>query len=274
MTIASLDELVDALGNGSSRVVIDKGSLLNQTAGRYISLWRATGQPGQGDIPTTAALCDNTLTGAIQFVQQTPPNTSYLAYAFGLCANSTATVEFHDRLAHRGGMVLNSTAPQAVNMNLETLGINADRRGDANYSDIQWWLEVYGDGGATASNATINVTYNDDTTGNLNNQAVGGTIRVGNWFSLNGIDPAAGKFIKGINTVTLSASTGTAGNFGFTATRHRASMPLLLANKAEVFDWAQLGLPEIINGSCLQLAIIGTSTNSGILRGGAKIAHG
>jgi hypothetical protein len=193
------------------------------------------------------------------------------------CANANTTLEIHDRLMHMGGLNGTLATAQTANLDVHTnIGSNnlAARIGDSNYSDIQWWLEVYGDGGATASNATINVTYNDDTTGNLNNQAVGGTIRVGNWFSLNGIDPAAGKFIKGINTVTLSASTGTAGNFGFTATRHRASMPLLLANKAEVFDWAQLGLPEIINGSCLQLAIIGTSTNSGILRGGAKIAHG
>jgi hypothetical protein len=275
MAITTRDQLIDALGNNSSRVVIDKASLANQLAGRYISLWRATGQPGQGAIPTAAAICNNTLTGAVQFNQQTAPATSYLGYAEVLNSNNVSTIEFHDRLAHMGGLVLNVTTSQTVTgMDLSTLGLVAERRGDANFSDIQWWLEVYTDGGATASNATINVTYNDGTTGNLNVLAVGGTVRAGNWFSLNGIDPAAGKFIRGINSVILSASTAAAGNFGFTATRLRAACFAPLANSKYTNDWAALGLPEIYNASCLQLAVIGANTSSGLLRGAAKIAHG
>ena len=47
MTIDTRDKLIDALGNNSSRFVIDKASLSNAVAGAYYSLWRATGQPGQ-----------------------------------------------------------------------------------------------------------------------------------------------------------------------------------------------------------------------------------
>lgn len=278
MTITTRDQLIDALANNSSRVVIDKASLANQLAGRYASLWRATGQPGQGAIPiTTPALCDNTLIGAVQFNQQTAPATSYLGYAEALSSNNASTLEFHDRLAHVGGLVLNITTSQVITgFDLSTLGggLAANRRGDANFSDIQWWLEVYTDGGATASNATINVTYNDGTTGNLNVLAVGGTIRAGNWFSLNGIDPAAGKFIRGINSVILNASTAVAGNFGFTATRLRASVSSPLANMKFKDDWASLGLPEVFNGSCVQLASISGNTSTGLIRGAAKIAHG
>ena len=74
--------------------------------------------------------------------------------------------------------------------------------------------------------------------------------------------------------MTLSASTGTAGSFGFTATRPRMTMPLLLANKMEAFDWAQLGLPEIFNSSCLSLIELCSTTSTGTVRGGGKIAHG
>jgi hypothetical protein len=276
MTITTRDQLIDALGNNSSRVVIDKASLAAQVAGRYISLWRATGQPGQGAIPGIGpTLCDNNLVGAVQFNQQTAPVTSYLGYAEVLNSNNVSTVEFHDRLAHVGGLSLASIVSQPITgFDLTTLGLSDARRGDANFSDVQWWLEVYAAGGATASNATINVTYNDSTTGNLNAQAVGGTINISHWFSLNGIDPAAGKFIRGINSVILSASTGVAGNFGFTATRLRASVFAPLANSKYKDDWASLGLPEIFNGSCLQLAMIGANTTSGLLRGSAKIAHG
>jgi hypothetical protein len=74
--------------------------------------------------------------------------------------------------------------------------------------------------------------------------------------------------------VTLSATTGTAGSFGVTATRPRMTMPLLLANKMEVFDWAQLGLPEIFNSSCLFPIQLASTTTTGTVRGGGKISHG
>lgn len=279
MTISTLDGVVNALGNNSSRIVIDKANLANAAAGQYFSLWRATGQPGQGAIPTTAATCDNTLTGSMGFTQQTAPATSYGGWANAVCSNSAVTIEVHDRLMHMGGLVLNVTTSQTVNLdlnaNLASVNLGA-RKGDSNFSDVQWWLEVYTDGGATASNATINVTYNDGTSGDLAVQAVGGTLRAGRAIPLNSLIPAAaaGKYIRDINTVILSASTTVAGNFGFTCTRPRMTMPLPLANKMEIFDWAALGYPEIYNSSCLWPIELCSTTSTGTVRGGGKIAHG
>lgn len=278
MAITGTDGIANALGNNSSRVIIDKASLANQTAGRYCSLWRATGQPGQGAIPTTAAVPTSATLGTMGFANQTSPATSYIAYAFVANSNATATIEIHDRLAHCGGLVLNVTTLQTTNLpiNLETLGVAADRIGDPSFGDVQWWLEVYADGGATASNATINVTYDDDSTGNLNVVAVGGTLRIGNMIGLDILRPpaAAGKNIKGINSIQLSASTTVAGNIGFTCTRTRAVMPTVVANKMEVFTWAQLGFSEIPNDSALAPVVLPTTTSSGTTRGGGKIAHG
>ena len=278
MAITTRDQLIDAMGNNSSRLVIDKANIANALAGAYFSLWRATGQPGQGAIPTAAATCNNALTGAMNFTQQTAPATSYGAWSTAVCSNNAVTIEVHDRLMHMGGLVGNVTTAQTVNLNLN--GVTADnmveRKGDANFSDVQWWAEWYTDTGATASNATVAVTYNDGTTGSLTTFAAGGTVRAGRMIPLNNLIPAAaaGKFIRSINTVTLSASTGTAGSFGFTATRPRMTMPLLLANKMEAFDWAQLGLPEIFNSSCLSLIELCSTTSTGTVRGGGKIAHG
>lgn len=278
MSIQTLDQLVNALGNNTSRVVIDKASIANQTAGRYCSLWRATGQPAQAAIPgTTSAIPTSATLGAMGFTNQTAPATSYLAWLNAVSGNAATVVEVHDRVAHMGGLVLNIITSQTITgLDLSTLGLVADRRGDANYSDIQWWLEVYTDGGATASNATINVTFNDATTANLSVQAVGGTIRAGNLFPLTPLIQAAdqGKFIRGINSVILSASTTVAGNFGFTATRPRSVLPTNIANKTEVGDWASLGFPEVANDACLQLIVLPSTTSSGALRGGGKIAHG
>lgn len=279
MAITTVDGLVDALGNNSSRFILDKASLSNAVAGQYYSLWRATGQPGQGAIPTTAAICTNSLLGGMNFTQQTPPATSYGGWSNAVCSNAAVTIEIHDRLMHMGGLSGTSLASQTVNLDVDAnIASNnlAARIGDSNYSDIQWFMEWYTDTGATASNATVNVTYNDGSSGNLTAFAVGGTLRAGRMIALNGLVPAAssGLFIRDINTVILSASTGTVGNFGFTATRPRMTMPLNVANKTESFDWAALGLPEIYNESCIWPIELCSTTTTGTVRGGGKIAHG
>ena len=125
--------------------------------------------------------------------------------------------------------------------------------------------------GATGVNATVSVTYSDDTTANLTAFALGATPRAGRMYPLT---PTAGKRIKSVNSVTLSATTGTAGNFGITATRPLATLAAYVANKPEVHDWAQLGLPEVPNGACLQLLMQCSTTVTGSVRGQLRIAHG
>lgn len=278
MSITTPAQLLDALANNSSRLVIDKASLGNTVAGQIISLWRATGQPGQGAIPgTTPAVPTSATAGSFDFTNQTAPATSYLAWLSLVSSLSGQSWEIHDRIAHMGGLVLNSTTTQTITgLDLATLAPSAARRGAANYGDLQWFLEVYTDGGATASNATINVTYGDTTSGNLTVVAVGGTLRVGRMIPLTPLIPTAdqGKFIRAINSVTLSASTGAAGNVGFTCTRQRTALPTLVANLQSVADWAQLGLPEIPNDSCLWPVCTTSQTTTGTLRGQGKISHG
>lgn len=278
MTISTRDQLIDALGNNSSRLVIDKASIASQAAGTFVSLWRATGQPGQGAIPAAAAVCDNTLTGAIGFTQQVAPATSYGAWANAVCSNSAMTLEIHDRLMHMGGLNGTLTTAQTVNLdvNANLASGNLDKRkGDSNFSDIQWWLEWYTATGSTAVTATVSVTYNDGTTGTLS-ASLAATRPASFMLPLNGLIPAAaaGKYIRDVDSVQLSATTGTAGSFGVTATRPRMTMPLALANRMEVFDWAALGLPEIANSSCLFPVILTSTTSTGTVRGGGKLAHG
>jgi hypothetical protein len=224
-------------------------------------------------IPTSATQ------GSVGFANQVAPSASYLGWLSLVSSNNGQGVEIYDRVAHNGGLLLNVTTAQTITgLDLGPAGLNvpASRIGEADYSDVQWFFEVYGDGGATASNATINVTFDDDTTGNLNTQAVGGTIRAGNCFSVDALRTLAqqGKNIKRINSVQLSASTTVAGNFGFTFTRPRAYLTMTLANLTNKADWAALGLPGVPNGSCLQFMVIPSTTSSGTLRGGGKIIHG
>jgi hypothetical protein len=278
MTITTLDGFYNALANNSSRLVIDKASIANAVAGQLHSLWRATGQPGQGAIPAAAANCNNATLGGFNFTQQTAPATSYLGYLETVCANSSVTMEWHDRLIHMGG--LSGTLATAQTVNIDFNGVTADnmveRIGDANYSDIMWFLEWYTDTGATVVNATVAVTYNDGTTGNLTAVSLAATRRASFMQPLNGLIPAAaaGKYIRGIVSVTLSATTGTAGSFGVTATRLRASVLCPVANMKWSGDWAALPVSEVPNSSCLFMIQIAGTTSTGTVRGGGKIAHG
>ena len=279
MTITSRDQLIDAMGNRSSRFILDKASIASQTAGSYVSMWRATGQPGQGAVPTTAAVCTTALTGAMGFAQQTAPATSYGAYMEVVTSNSAMTVEIHDRIAHMGGLNGTLTTAQTVGIDLSTLLSTSNVRvriGDANYSDVQWWLEWYTATGATAATATVAVTYGDGTSGNLTAISLAATRPASFMVSLNALIPAAssGKYIRAVNTVTLSATTGTAGNFGVTATRIRMASMCPVANLKTISNWADLGFPEIGNSACLFPVVLTSTTSSGTLRGGGKIIHG
>ncbi len=277
--IENIDNLVKALANNSSRIVLDKASIASQIANSYCSLWRATGQPGQGAIPTVVATCNNTTVGTIGFNQQMSPSTSYGAYLEIATGNAAMTMELHDRLANMGGLNGTLTTAQSVNLDLNTLLAtdNIDtRKGDANYSDVQWWLEWYTATGGTAVTATIVVTYNDGTTGNLSVLSLAATRPASHMIPLNSLIPSAqsGKFIRGIVSVTLSATTGTAGNFGVTVTRPRMTLSSPFANFKFIADWAQLGLPEIYNSSAIFPIVLTSTTSTGTVRGGGKIAHG
>lgn len=277
MTITTRDKLIDALANNSSRLVIDKASIASQAAGTYVSLWRATGQPGQGAIPAAAAVCNNSLLGSFNFTQQVSPATSYLAWVNAVCSNSAVTIEFHDRLMHMGGLNGTLTTAQTVNLdlnaNLATNNLTV-RIGDANYSDVQWWLEWYTATGGTAVTATIAVTFNDGTTANLS-ASLTATRPAAFMLPLNGLNAAnPGKYIRAVTSVTLSATTGTAGSFGVTATRPRAVVPLNIANKTEVLDWSMLGLANVPNSASLFMIQLTSTTSTGTVRGGGKLAHG
>lgn len=278
MTITTRDQLINAMAGNSTRFVMDKASVSGVAPGAFYSHWRATGQPGQGAIPTAVAVPDHTAVGAVGFTQQTAPTTSYFAI-LEAALPATNTLELHDRLCHMGGLNGTLTTAQAVSMDLDSLlstnNLSA-RIGDSNYSDVQWWLEWYTTTGSSAVTATVNVTYNDGTTGNLTGASLAASRPASFALALNNLIPAAGsgKYIRGVNNVTLSATTGTAGNFGVTATRYRAGMLTPLANARFTSDWAQLGLPEIPNSSCLFPVVLYSVGIATTIRATGKIVHG
>jgi len=283
MTISTVDKLETALNSQYSKYYSVKNDPVagNATTGGFHSFWRSTGIPGQPTIPTTTPTALNHLsTGALNFMQQTSPLTSYLAYMSALCTGAATTLEIHDRLVNMGGLSGTVATAQTItgfdlDLFLSTNNIG-NRIGDSNYSDVQWWLEWYTNTGSTSVNVTVNVTYNDASTGNLTLTAIGTTIRASRMLPLNSFIPAAdsGKYIRGVNSVTLSATTGTTGSFGVTATRYRSSIFLPTLNKMNSVRWAETGLPEVYNESCLFPVCMTTATTIGSIRIDGAIVHG
>jgi hypothetical protein len=287
MSITTTAALEAAIDGRYSTFIGSKAAVTNTGAGQFFSLWTVAGLPGTGAIPTaTPVILTNATTGAFNFTQQTAPSTSYLeelSYTSGNvgAANIGSTLEIHDRLVHMGGLSGNTSAVQTITgFDLSTLsGSNLTKRiGDSNYSDVQWWLQIYTDIGSTNSSATVNVTYNDGTTGNLTVFNIGNNDRrLGRMFPLAPQIPAAdqGKFIRGINSVTCAPVSGTAGNFGFVATRYRAAIFAEQPIERYTVGWTKTSLAEIYNSSCLSMIVLcTTTTGTGTTTVSGRIIHG
>ena len=52
------------------------------------------------------------------------------------------------------------------------------------------------------------------------------------------------------------------------------ALVFILTREAMMLDWAILGLPEVANDACLQIVMLPSTTSTGTVRGGGKIAHG
>jgi hypothetical protein len=161
-----------------------------------------------------------------------------------------------------GGLSGTVTTAQTVNVDVVTASGNS--RCNANGSDVVWFIEVYTDMGATAVNATVNYNNQSDAAQNAAAIALGATPRASRLYQ---IMPNGGDTIKKVNTVTLSASTLTAGSFGVTACSRQCSIGQPIANVAPPGDFAAIGAPEFKQTSCLQIVALCTTTSTGILIG-------
>lgn len=265
MAITTIDGIAAGLANGAQNVVINKASIATQIAGGFSSLWRATGLPAQGAIPTAAATCSKATTGGFKFPNAPGGLSNYIARLSTVCGNATTDVQIHDRLKHMGGLSGTVTTAQIVNAEVAGLG---NRLGPSSYSEVQWWLEWYTTTGATGVTATVTYTNADGTSGRTTTVAITANTAASRMFQIIG---TGGEYIQSIQTVLLSATTGTAGNFGVTATRFIGGHNTALANTGVVSDWQMLGLPQVEDDACLFFVMVASTTSTGTVIGNAKI---
>lgn len=258
--ISSLDQLVAA---AKQELPFFKPSMASKAAGAWQSLWTAAGQPAAGSAPGAAAIPTSATAGALLFSDPVAALT-YLS-TLQAAGGTIGTLVLYDRLAHASGLSGVLTTAQAVNTPALTRCVDG--------IGVEAWLEWYTATGATASNVTASYTNTDDTAGRTTvSQVLQATPVAG---QMQKLPLAAGdKGVKSLQTVTLSASTATAGNFGVTLLKQLATIPLTVANIATVMDAIDLGLPKIDNGACLALMVLCSTTNTGAIFGKAQVAQG
>ncbi len=279
MAITTGDQAINAIANNSQLLHLSKSSIINTASGQYISHWRATGTPAQGAIPTTWAACSRDTTGAFPFTEAVSPAETYLS---NLEIRSDIAPQTHfivDRIAHMGGLVGNVTTAQTVSADLSTLLATeniAERIGNSNYSELAWYLEWYADTGSTPPSATLNATYDDGTTGNLTAITITATTRASRMLQINPLIPSAAgnRRIRGINTLTLSVSSGTAGNFGITVVRYLGSVYAPLTQMQGTKNWVDLNLPKVARRACLAPMLFTSSTQTGGQAGMIQLSNG
>lgn len=256
------------IGYLESKQLVSKASIASQSSNTWVSLWRATGYPAQGAIPAAAAVCDNATVGGHTLSASTSGTQHWSGHTVR-SGNSGMLAIAYDRLAHMGGLSGTVTTAQSANIDLATLGVSADRIGAADYTEIDWWLEWYTATGSSAVTVTVNVTYSDSSSGNLNAISLAATRPASYCLNLREYLPTAkaGLGIKGVNTVTLSATTGTAGSFGVTAGRQISEASAIVANYPVTERFSAATMPDIRDDSCIAWAVMTSTTSTGTLVG-------
>lgn len=240
-------------------------------AGRMASLWRYDGQPAGGAVPTSGAVPTNTTVGALPFTSAGGGRESHLTQAW--CTGFNAgTLILYDRLFHVGGLSGTVTTAQAVQGSPASPALTRNTGGVGNMV----FAEIYTQIGTTAQ--TITMDYTDDA-GNDGSTSVAtgiGTATARTVSRVIMLPLASGdRGVRAVNTVTLSATTGTAGNFGITIAKPLAYLGVGAPGAPSWRDFVSglPGIPTIEAAACLSLLWVPATTAVPDLFGGYSIVE-
>jgi len=234
--------------------------------GRMASLWRYDGNPSGGATPTTVVAPTNATQGALPFVNAGGSRESWMTQAFA-ASNATGMFILYDRLLHMGGLSGTVTTAQTVGGTL-----TRNTSGSGNFA----FLEINTAVGTTSVTATMN--YTDDL-GNTGNVSTGVQIGATGFREVSRaimLTLAAGDTgIQAIDSITLSATTGTAGDFGVVIGKPIAYLSVGQSGAAGWRDFVTglPSIPKIEANSCLSLLFVAGGTTVPELFGGYSIVE-
>ncbi len=234
-------------------------SITTQVAGRFCSLWRAAGVfPAQRAIPPTGAGASPTsASNGLAFVNPVAPKKTVCGRLVAMTSNAAGLkLLVYDRLVHQSGMSGTVTTAQSG----PTATIT---RGDTSGADTAAFLEWYAATGATGATATI-VYVDGGGTSRTTTLAIPASVGASQMLEippLAGADPG----FRSITSVTLSVSTGTAGNFGVTIARRLFTTVVPPSYTPGDYPIDITGGFLVNDDACLHFIVVPTTTSSGVL---------
>lgn len=237
-----------------------QASVATSLTGGWYSHWRSG--PSVGAIPTTPAVPARNASGSV--AQINAAGVQRLARVIGKSQNAT-TVVLADRLSHQGGLD-GTVAPGAQTTNLPTSALTRYATG----AGVMAALEIYTAVGVTPTTVTISYTDQDGAAGNASQPVLFGGTDYREAQRFIPISLAAGDSgVRAVASVTLAATTGTAGAFGVTLFRplHMLQFPVGFPEHSVYDAILQCGgyMAEILPDACLFFCAIGQSSSSGAL---------
>lgn len=241
MAIATFAELEEKFLN-PREFTVSRVAVSTSVQGRMHSTWT---MPVAGAVPTTAVVPTNATVGSLG--QQNGTNLRIPGFRYA--GNLDGMAILCDRLSHQGG--LSGVVTGAQTTNLPTAALTRYTSGVG----VMCFLEIYTIIGTTATTVTVSYTDQDGNTGQTSPAiAFGGTnfreaIRA---ISVPCASDDTG--FRAVASVTLAATTGTAGNFGVTLVKPLLAVPVRSMGAAAgspVLGGYGGGLPVIENDACL-----------------------
>jgi hypothetical protein len=257
MAIATLDDYKRALTSGRFIVPFSIASVTT-SAGVPFDLWMVS-PPVPPLAPTTAAVPTKDTAGALP-IENAGGGLQNSIVGFRLTSFNPGALLVADRLSHTGGLSATVTTPQTTNLPTAALTRYTDGVG------VMMALTIYTLIGTTAT--TVSATYtNQAGVGSRVTPLVpfGGTRnREANrmiFLPLQSGDTG----VRSVESVTVTATTGTAGNFGVTLFRllQGISIESLSGVGAGGFvsGWTVGGIPRVEPDACLFLVSVNGYSN-------------
>lgn len=270
MTITTMDGLVAALGTSQDQKLFFPSA--TSFTGGWLNLNQAvTSSFGIMAVPTART------SGGQSYDQSSfstgfprwsagSGTTSYLG-RLGATFSTAGSVHIYDLLYAASGFVGNSSTAQTITSPASLPSRNSNGDG------AEIWIGCSSAIGSTAHNVTVQYTNQAGTSGRNTVSTAGVTSMAAN--RMYQVPLQSGDTgVQSVQGLTLSASSGTAGNLWVMVLDRLCSIAAPLVNVANVADFAALGMPLVYDESCLLFVHQGTATNSGIIMGQLSVIQG